>query len=430
MNYRLFLLSFTSLGGLLLGYTTAVIAGTLEPVAQHFSLSTSEQGFFASILLLGALIGSIVSGKIADTLGRKKSIVLSALLFFIGAVLSAIAMVYSTLLLGRFLTGVGVGIVSTANPLFLGEVSSAKRRGIYVSSHQFAITLGILFAYLFGYYFTLEEEWRLMFAIVAIPAFLQLAFSPWIVESPRWLIAQSKLHEAKKILIKLELSEFEQAQMRHEKRLGKKILWKILCIGILLSAFQQLSGINAVIYFAPKIFKEAQFAVGSGAMGATLLVGFVNVIATGVALWLINKVNRRPLMLCTYACMASALLALSSAFFYSTSNIGLIAVISLIAFVVFFAMGPGPLTWVILSEIFPQQIRGLAISGSIFINWGINYLITLFFLDLVKDLGIGGVFAVFTGLCTLATLFIQRTLPETHGKTLEQIEEKFSNTLR
>ncbi len=430
MKYRLFLLSFTSLGGLLFGYTTAIIAASLEPVAQHFSLSTSEQGFFASILLLGALIGSIVSGKIADKIGRKKAIVLSALFFFIGAVLSFIALVYPTLLLSRFLTGIGVGTVSTANPLFLGEVASAKRRGIYVSTHQLAITLGILIAYLVGYYFTSEEGWRLMFAIVAIPAFLQLAFSPWIVESPRWTIAQNKLQEAKKILIKLKLPEYEQAQMRHENRVGKKILCKILWIGFLLSAFQQLSGINAVIYFAPKIFKEAHIAVGSGAMGATLLVGIVNVIATGLALWLINKVNRRPLMLCTYAGMASALLALSIAFFSSTSNIGLIAVISLIAFVVVFAVGPGPLTWVILSEIFPQQIRGLAISGSIFINWGINYLITLFFLDLVKDFGIGGVFAVFTVLCALATLFIQRAVPETQGKTLEQIEEKFSNTLR
>jgi SP family galactose:H+ symporter-like MFS transporter len=430
--YQAFILCFTSLGGILFGYCTAIVAVALEPVRQQFALTTLQQGFFTSMILLGALFSSLAAGKIADIFGRKIALGISAVLFVLGAVLSTIAPNFGFLIAGRFVSGLGVGVISSANPLFLGEISSSKHRTVYVSSYQFAITVGILLSYLCGF-LDFSAGWRAMFALSAVPAVIQLVCLGAVEESPRWLAQRGKIAAAKKSFERFGLPQHER-HILDAPIPSKKVsipkqpwVWKVLCIGVLLSAFQQLSGVNAVIYYAPRIFQEAHFSTGSGTLGATVFLGILNVVATGCALTVISRVGRRTLLLLCFGLMAVALSTLSLAFIRQIASLDTIAITSLLAYVVLFAFGPGPLIWVVLSEIFPQRIRGVAVGIAIFINWTINYLITLFFLDLAQGIGMGGSFALFAGLCALAFVLIYFFLPETRNKTLEQIESELSH---
>lgn len=393
-----------SLGGFQFGFNTAIISGAILFLAADFSLSAVYEGFAVSVILLGALLGSYLSSPLANRLGRKKAMASSAIFFLIGTALAFGAPFAHFFSLGRFIQGIGVGLVSVICPMYLAEIAPPKVRGFYVSCNQFAVTIGILAAYGCNYAFASTGNWRLMIGVALIPAALQLLAICFIPESPSW-------------------SPGTVQKRSPWKEAFNPAFRSLLVIGILISIFQQVTGINAVIYFAPKIFQDAGYSTASGAILASVGIGIVNVLATILALWLIDKAGRRPLLLIGSAGMAVSLLTISAAFFTHSSMIDTISIYSLMAYIAFFAIGLGPMPWLILSEIYPLEIRGQAMGLATFANWFSNYLVALTFLDIAEYLTTGGAFCIYAGFSLLAFLFIFKRLPETKGKTLEQIEK-------
>lgn len=388
----------TSLGGFQFGYNTAAISGALLFLAREFSLSAGYEGFAVSAILLGALVGSYLGGLIANRWGRRKAIGLSALFFLLGAALVATASFAHFFILGRLIQGLGVGMISVVAPMYLAEIAPVKARGFYVNCNQFAITIGILAAYGCNYAFAASGNWRMIFGLAFIPALLQLLALPFIPESPSWMPKTSSW-----------------------RQLLKPTFCMLLIIGVLLSVFQQITGINAVIYFAPSILRDAGLATNAGAILATVGIGIINVLATVVALWLIDKAGRRPLLLVGLLGMVISLLVIALAFFTNSSLIDRIAIFGLMAYVASFAIGMGPIPWLILAEIYPQQIRGQAMSLAIIANWLANYFVALTFLDIAKYLTTGGAFCIFAAFGLTAFFFVLKYIPETKGKTLEEI---------
>jgi sugar porter (SP) family MFS transporter len=434
--FALAVLLFAALGGILFGFQISVIAGSLAFVSQEFSLSLWEEGMAVSMVVLGALCGSCVSGSLADLWGRKRKIMLADALFILGTLMLMRADSFSTLLIGRFATGVAVGVTSLVIPLYLAEIAPVRHRGAFVASYQLAITLGILFAYGTNLAFTAAADWRAMFAVGLVPAAIQLLGTLFLPESPSWLHSRGRTDRALAVLGRLRrkganvLEEILHPPPAKEKGQG----WKRLCapplrrpllLGVALSMFQQITGINAVIYYAPKVFAAAGYASASTAMLATLSIGVVNVLATLFSLWLLDRAGRRLLLLVGVAGMAVSLGALAWAFLAQSGFVDRVAVVSLMAYVASFAIGLGPVTWVLISEIYPLQWRGRAMSVATCANWLFNYLVALTFLDLSSFLGSGGAFLLYACLGVWALAFIYRRVPETKGKSLVAIETYF-----
>lgn len=402
MNRPLLILFIASLGGFLFGYNTGVISGALLFIAQTFSLSIFQEGMVVSILLIGALIGASVAGGFADKRGRRFTLLLNALVFIAGNILSAGAPSLFLLFAGRLLTGFAVGVVSIAAPLYLAEMAPPERRGAFVSANQLAITLGILAAYACNVWCASEANWRSMFAFGLLPALMQFFGMLLLPESPSWL------HR-------------EKTHFSNWKGLLAPSLRLPLFVGIGLSIFQQITGINTVIYYAPKIFA----LVGSTALLAliaTVGIGLVNVLATILSVWLMDKVGRRALLLTGIAGMTMGMATLAFAFFTHSSALNFLALLSLIGYVAFFAIGLGPVTWVILSEIYPLSLRGRAMGIATFANWLFNYIVSLTFLDLLTQLTPAGTFLLYALISLLSLYFVYRFIPETRGKTLAEIE--------
>jgi SP family galactose:H+ symporter-like MFS transporter len=394
-----------SLGGFQFGYNTAIISGAILFLRKEFSLSSTLEGLVVSMILIGALLGASIAGMCADTWGRRKTLGLTAILFLVGALWSAYAPSISALLLGRSIQGIALGTVSLAAPLYLAEIAPAEKRGRYVSANQLAITIGILASYICNYAWASSQNWRSMLGFAAFPALLQLLGLFFISESPSW---EKKKNTSWKLLL---TPRFRRP----------------LFIGVFLSIFQQITGINAVIYFAPSIFQDAGFSSASGAILATVGIGIINVIATTFSLWLLDRVGRRPLLLWGLGGMVASLLILSSAFFIQSEVIDTIAIASLTAYVASFALGMGPVPWLIISEIYPLEIRGRAMSLATLANWFSNFLIAFTFLDLAATLTSGGVFLLFAATGAAAILFTWKFIPETKGLALEEIAKKISS---
>lgn len=433
---NLLIISIANLSGFLFGYHTAVISGALIFLAPALGLSVAEQGIVVSTILLGAILGALIGGSLSDRFGRKKTLILTAFLFTLGSLVISIADDYAYLLSGRGISGVGLGIASVVCPLYLAETSSSKYRGGIVSSYQLAITIGILVAFGVNYALASTGKWRLMFALGGIPALMQIGALFFIPETPTWLVRKGRNEQAKVAFARVRkgekwgayLTELEKSPGAH--RLGK---WKdlfrgkggwLVCLGLMLSVFQQITGVNTVIYYAPQIFQSAGFASAQGAIFATLGIGIINVIATLFSVWLIDRIGRRKLLLIGVGAMALSLAVLSVAFWINLPRIDLIAVTSLMAYISFFAIGLGPVTWVLLSEIFPLKIRAKAMTVAIFANWFSNYIVSLTFLNLTQWIHPSGCFALYGILCVFSFLFIYRLIPETKGKSLEEIEER------
>jgi SP family galactose:H+ symporter-like MFS transporter len=417
------------LGGFLFGYNTAVISGALEFLTQQFSLTIFQEGLAVSSILIGALVGALGAGALADRLGRRRATLATALVFIVGTWMVARASSFDMFLWGRLITGLGVGFSSLIAPLYLAEIAPPKSRGAFVAANQLAITVGILAAYAVDYLFAAESAWRSMFALALIPAavqFLCILISP---DSPDWLLAhgykQKAVASLKRLHLNTPLSDMK-AVSAPQKNIGWKGLLKptlrsVLLIGVLLSIFQQITGINTVIYYAPKIFQNAGVP---SALFATMGVGLVNVLATIISVWLLDRWGRRPLLLISLSGMVVSLLVLSFAFFTASASIGLVSVLSLMSYVSFFAIGLGPIMWVVISEIYPLQVRGRAMGIATFANWLFNYLVSLTFLDLIEILGSAGTFFLYAVIGICALLFIYRFIPEMKGKSLEEIEKE------
>jgi MFS transporter, SP family, galactose:H+ symporter len=432
--FLLFAVVISAFGGFLFGYHTGIISGALIFLTSSFHLSIVDQGMVVSIILIGALIGSLVAGVLADRIGRKWTIAITSVLFIGGAAAISLSESYTVLLLGRFISGLGVGVISVAGPLYLAEVSPPHYRGAFVACYQLAITIGILVSFLINYVYASSADWRWMFAIGIFPALFQGLAIFFLPETPAWLFKHGFESRGIKALKRLRNDKEWTRQIEAMKVSAsphKKGVWKalfspklryVVIIGFCLSVFQQITGINTVIYYTPKIFQMAGFASATGAILATLGIGAINVLVTIFSTWLLDKAGRRILLLIGAGGMTLCLAFLSLSFYLHSSMIDIIAVISLMGYVAFFAIGLGPVTWVILSEIYPLKVRGKAMTIAIFGNWLFNYLVSLTFLDLIGKLGSQGTFLLYAAISAVAFWFIFRFIPETKGKSLEEIE--------
>jgi MFS transporter, SP family, arabinose:H+ symporter len=421
-----------ALGGLLFGYDVGVIAGAVPFVTEQFSLNAHQEGFAVSNVLIGCLIGSGLSGILSDRFGRKPVMIATAMLFILSAILSSLATGYVNLIAARILGGVAVG-ATMVSALYISEISPARIRGILVTFNQFAIVIGILLTYIVNWLIADAgpNNWRWMFASESIPAILFLIALMFVPETPRWLIKQGRIQEARGVLGRLlgsahaavELDRITAAialETGSILDLVRKELRKALFIGVLISIFAQIVGIGTVIYYAPKIFMRAGFHDASSALFATISVGFVNFSFTIVSFFIIDRFGRKPLLYIGIIGMCAAMTATGLVFQSGVTNVYLV-VIPVLVFVGSYAMSLGPVAWVIIAEIFPTKIRGAAMSISMMVLWVADFAVSQTFPWLLDTFG-GNTFYIYTGINVLAFLFVLFILPETKGKSLEEVE--------
>jgi SP family galactose:H+ symporter-like MFS transporter len=425
----------SALGGLLFGYDTGVISGAILFIENDFALSNLLIGIVVSAVLIGAVMGAAAGGYLADKVGRRSMILVAALIFTVGAVGTAFTPNVGLLIVGRIIVGLGIGIASMSAPLYISEVAPAKVRGSLVSLNQLAITIGIVVSYLVDYALAPIQGWRYMLGFAAIPAvILGLGMLP-LPDTPRWLASHGKFEKARAVLkrirndvdVEKEFGEIQDS-LRQQKtgraELFNPLVKPALIIGVALAIFQQVTGINTVIYYAPKIFQFAGVTSSSSAIFATLLVGVINVFFTVVAILLLDRIGRRPLLLIGLAGMVSSLTLLGVTFYLSSlsSLVGSLATVGLMVYVASFAIGLGPVFWLLISEIYPLKVRGLAMSIASEANWGSNLIIALTFLILVQVLSKSGTFWFYAVVGIAALIFCYKRVPETKGHTLEEIE--------
>ncbi|HEX4003000.1 MAG TPA: sugar porter family MFS transporter [Candidatus Acidoferrales bacterium] len=425
----------SALAGLLFGYDTGVISGAVLFVQQDFHLTTFQEETVVSAVLLGAMIGAALGGRLADRFGRRAVLIQVALLFIVGALGTALAPNEAWLAVGRIVVGIAIGTASFTAPLYISEISPAGVRGKLVSLNQLMITIGIVCSYLSDYALADMRGWRWMFGLAAVPAVILLAGLMFVPESPRWFMRQLARDRARAVLEKIrrpsevdeELSEIEASLNQQQggwHELLSPSLRPALVIGIGLAVFQQFTGINTVIYYAPTIFRLAGLHSNSAAILATVGVGVVNVLLTIVALELLDRVGRRPLLLYGLVGMIVSLGILGAAFLSSnpTSALAWTSVICVGAYVACFAISLGPIFWLMIAEIYPLKIRSRAMAVATMANWGSNLLVALTFLSLLHVLGRPSTFWLYALVGVIAWIFVLRLVPETKGKTLEEIE--------
>ncbi|MGB9070575.1 MAG: sugar porter family MFS transporter [Candidatus Acidiferrales bacterium] len=429
--------AFAGLGGLLFGYDTGVISGAQLFFATDFSLSTFALEVMVAAGLAGAAVGALVGGRLADRFGRRTLLIFTALIFAVGAVLCATAISTAMLFCGRVIVGLGIGLSSGTVPVYISEVSPPDARGWTVSLFQLAITFGILLAYLVDYAFASMQGWRWMFGLAVVPAAIFALGMFYLPESPRWLVRRGRRDSARAILSRVrdssdvgaELEDIErsfQASQEHGnwRDLLSPALRPALIVGIGLAVFQQVTGINTVIYYAPKIIQSAGISSASGAILTTAGIGMVNVLMTIVSMWLIDRIGRRPLLLTGIAGMAVTLGVLGWAF-HSASPSGALswlAVISIMVYVASFAISLGPIFWLLIAEIYPLKVRSSSEGLAATFNWGSNLLVSLTFLTLLEEIGATRTFWLYGLFAIGAWLFSYYLVPETKGHTLEEIE--------
>jgi sugar porter (SP) family MFS transporter len=437
--YFYFIAAVAALGGLLFGYDTGVISAALLFIRQVMSLSPTMQGVVVAIALAGAAVGAATAGHLSDRAGRRRVILAAGLLFIAGALISAVAQNVIVLLIGRFLVGLAIGVASMLVPLYLAEISPALERGAIVSLNQLCITGGILVSYLVGFALaSAAGGWRWMLALGALPGAVLSAGMLFLPESPRWLAGHGRMQDAETVLhhlrgamdVSSELNTLRTDLAREGRQLASASellaprLRRPLVIGIGLAMFQQITGINTVIYFAPTIFQSAGLSSAATSILATAGVGAVNVIMTIVSIRLIDRLGRRQLLFWSLGGMAVTLFVLAGAFLIGVSGqLAWVAVVSVAAYVGFFAIGLGPIFWLLIAEIFPLALRGRAMSLATVANWGFNLIVAVTFLDLVGALGSAGAFLVYAVLSVAALCFVALMVPETKGRSLEQIED-------
>ena len=434
--------AIASLGGLLFGYDTGVISGALPFIKKDFALDPTMQGIATSAVLVGATLGAACAGILSDTFGRKRVILAVALLFVAGALGSALAPSLPILLAARAVVGIAIGVASMLTPLYLAEIAPKQQRGAIVSLNQFCITFGILVSYLADYALTgAADNWRWMLGLGMVPGTILFFGMLTLPESPRWLAGLGRMDEARTALARMRPAsevEAELADLRSDLRQdsGRIAPWSALfekrsrtplIVGVALAVFQQVTGINTVIYYAPIIFQSAGLSSASVSILATAGVGLVNVIMTVVAMRLMDRAGRRALLLVGLAGMILMLLVLSTGFALGGKGaLAYITVASVALYVGFFAIGLGPVFWLLISEIFPLAVRGRGMSVATVSNWGSNFVVALVFPGLVAALGSAAAFFIFAVLSVGAWGFTYLMVPETKGRSLEEIEKQMA----
>jgi sugar porter (SP) family MFS transporter len=428
-----------ALGGLLFGYDTGIIASALLFIRSDFDLSSFQQGMVVAAVPIGAVFGAALAGSLSDKYGRRRMILLAAGLFIGGSIVSALAPGATVLIVARVFIGFAIGLASATCPVYISEVAPAALRGRLVTLFQLAVTVGILVAYVVGLALEPSGSWEWMLAIGAVPAFLLGAGILAMPQSPRWLVMIGDSIEARKELLQLretsdeveaELSEI-QASIDTEKGsyrdLRKPAVKAALVVGVGLAVLQQVTGINTVIYYAPTIIQNTGIDSDSAAILASIGVGVVNVLATVLALWLVSRFGRRPLLVVGVTGMVIALVLLGLAFEVGSGGEGLagLAVIALMLYVAAFAISLGPIFWILNAEIYPLKARGHAAGVGTMANWTSNFLVSLTFLPLINWLGSAPTFWFYAAIGVFTVFFCLRFVPETKGKQLEEIEAIF-----
>lgn len=433
----IYVIAFTAaLAGLLFGYDTGVISGAILYLRDQFHLVSAAQEMVVSAVLLGAMFGAAFSGAMADGLGRRGSVIVTAILFSAGAVGCALAPGVNVIIICRFVIGLAIGVASYVAPLYISEISPANLRGGLVSLNQLMITIGIVVSYIVDYLLTLGgNEWRWMFGLGALPGFVLLLAMIFLPETPRWLVTKGKHEKARKILghtceeaeiesAMTEITRTAQPEKGKWSELFKPWIMPALAVGVIMMFFQQATGINTIIYYAPTIFQFAGFESNSVSILATVGVGFVNVLMTVVAIWLLDKVGRKPLLYAGLIGMALSLGMLGLAFKFAamTAALKLLAVLSVVLYIASFAVSLGPICWLIISEIYPLNVRGRAMSIATLSNWGFNFIVASTFLTITDKMGKSGAFWIYAAVCVIGLVYVKYFVPETKGITLENIE--------
>lgn len=444
-NFVYVMAVIAALNGLLFGYDIGVISGALLYIKQTFALSTFLQEVVVSGVLVGAMIGAAIGGQLADRFGRRRLTIAGAVVFFVGSIGMGLSPSVSWLVGWRFIVGIAVGVASVVGPLHISETAPPDIRGSLGFLQQLAITLGILLAYLVNYAFAPTfagiTGWRLMLAFGAVPAAVLGVGMYLLPESPRWLVENGRVEEAKDVLSRIradanvdaEIDQISEVSEIEEKGdlsdLLKPWMRPALIVGIGLAVFQQISGINTIIYYAPTILKSIGFDNIASIVG-TIGVGIINVLMTVVAILLVDRVGRRPLLLVGVGGMTVMLAVLGLGFFLPglSGVIGYVTLASMILYVAFYAISLGPVFWLMISEIYPLRIRGTAEGVASVFNWGANLVVALTFLSLMKRIGQAWSFWILGVCCLVALVFIYTQVPETKGRSLEEIEADLRET--
>jgi sugar porter (SP) family MFS transporter len=424
-----------ALGGFVFGYELAVISGALLFLRSDFELTALEQGALVSVVPLGAMLGGLQAGRVADALGRRRALILIAATFVVGTALAVIASSYTVLLAARALTGLAVGAASSTVPLYLSEIAPPDLRGRLVTLNQLAITLGIVAAYGAGLAFSAAENWRAMFALGLVPSLALLAGMLRAPETPTWLEAHGETGRAREVLLQV-VNATEAERLLDELRRGRgqrfepaglsellhsRAVWALL-IGVTLGLIQQFAGVNAVIAYAPSIMENTGLDASNSIL-FSLAVGVANVVATSFAVRMVDRRGRRPLLLASAAGAFASLLVLGLTFEVSLGGwTRWLSLAGLLAYIVSFALGLGPIFWLLIAEIFPLEARAAGVAIATAVNWFSSFLVGLMFAPLVDAIGQGPTFWVFAGVCALGFAFVARFVPETKGRTLGEIE--------
>ena len=441
-----------SLGGVLFGFDTAVISGTIGMVETQFGLDKVEVGWFGSAALIGAIIGSLISGVLGDRYGRRYILLVSAVLFFLSALGSTLPSSFSALIIARLVGGLGIGIASVLAPLYISEFSPAKIRGRLVALYQLSIVIGILLAYFSNWAvlglvqmdsiglegmetlnkIMVSETWRAMFGTEMLPALLFFLLLWTIPESPKWLIKEGKDKKAMAILeringrrsLPVEFNTIVESLSQKGgllKELTQPGFKRALIAGLGLSIFGQFTGVNIIVYYGPDILSDAGINF-DGALKFQVAIGFINLVFTALALWKIDSWGRRPLLIWGMSSVCTSLIVIGVLF--SLPSIPSTWVVAMLCiYMASLAFSINAVIWVLLGELYPTQIRGRAMSLVTFANWGANFGTAFLFPWLVSVIGMDSSFFLFAVFCFLATIFFHQMIPETKGRTLEEIEE-------
>lgn len=429
-------ISFISaLGGYLFGFDFAVISGALPFLRTQFALDPVWEGFLTGSLALGCIVGCLIAGKLADRYGRKPGLMVAAFIFAISSIGIAFSQTLTYFIVLRFAAGIGVGMASMLCPMYIAEVSPAEVRGRNVAINQLTVVIGILVTNLVNYFLADHghDAWRWMFGLGAVPSAVFLIGVTWLPESPRWLMKSGQVAKAQQVLNKIGSIDFVDSTMKAiEKSLAgstakqsykmvfDKAVRPAVVVGITLAVFQQFCGINVVFNYTSTIF-ESVGANLNRQLFETVSIGIVNLVFTLLAMWQVDKLGRRPLMLAGSLGLSVLYIVLAVAL-QNHFPAGLVSIFVLLA-ISTYAMSLAPVTWVLISEIFPNKIRGVASSVAIVSLWGAYFILVFTFPILAKKLGTYGPFYLYAGICFLGFLFVKARVKETKGQTLEELEE-------
>jgi sugar porter (SP) family MFS transporter len=438
---------FGALGGVLFGYDTGVISGALLFIPNDFKLTPFLQGAIVAGLLLGAMIGAALAGRLSDRLGRRRLIIIAAVVFTVGALLAALAPTVWVLIAARVIIGLAVGSAALVVPLYLSEIAPTEVRGAITSLNQMMIVCGILAAFVVNAILASSGDWRLMLGLAAVPSIILLVGMLFMPETPRYLVHAGEEETAHKVLEDLpgderpeeRIGEIREVDSEEEGQTGLAALWQAkwvrpaLLVAAGLAVFQQLVGINTIIYYAPTTLTNVGFAKTS-AIYANLIIGVINVGMTVIAIKIIDRVGRKPMLFAGVAGMVASLLVLGISLsalptpHHPGDPAAIITLVCLTTFIASFAATWGPVVWVMIPEVLPLSVRGTAMGVAVFGNWAANFAVSQTFPPLLKALGPGTVFLGYAALGLLAGVFVKAFVTETKGRSLEEIEGDLQRT--